>query len=277
MSETATQTPPKPVQHAGALARYRGQNGATPLRPATKRKPDKIVRLGPTLAERVLDAMAGFTEAGPAEIRKAMREPVTIKQLSNQLYRLRKAGKIEKIGKRYRPARPGQPPRTAPVAQGSPSPSSPPSGDAQGNGADSRERPAPTTAPREASPAGLHSSSCSNGADGGERPAPLTAADILDQAASTIRQRGVERDQADGERRMGRAVAAFNAVSGRMARDPREPVPAGDLSLTERDGWIFMVILKIARSYGGRHQPDDYLDGAAYMGLAGETAARKAT
>lgn len=89
-----------------------------------------------------------------------------------------------------------------------------------------------------------------------------TANDILLAAAETIRQRGAERDQPSGERSMARAVAAFNALTG--------------LRLTEVQGWQFMAALKLARANGGRYNADDYLDGAAYMGLAGEAAAQEA-
>jgi len=50
------------------------------------------------------------------------------------------------------------------------------------------------------------------------------------------------------------AVEAFNVLTG--------------LSLTELQGWTFMAVLKIARAQGGTLNPDDYLDGAAYLALA---------
>lgn len=89
-----------------------------------------------------------------------------------------------------------------------------------------------------------------------------TAPDILTQAAAALRQRATERDQPTGERTMGRIVAAFNALHGTQ--------------LTEVQGWQFMELLKIARSTAGRHQIDDYIDGAAYAALAGEAAERAA-
>jgi len=90
-------------------------------------------------------------------------------------------------------------------------------------------------------------------------PSKSTAADILRQAADTIEQRGAERDQEGGERSMGRAVDAFNALFGH--------------NLTETEGWQFMVCLKMARSAEGAYQPDDHTDQAAYSGLAAEAAA----
>lgn len=86
---------------------------------------------------------------------------------------------------------------------------------------------------------------------------PIHASDLLIEAADTIDQRGKQRDQANGERSMARTVAAFNALTGK--------------ELNEVDGWKFMAVLKLARSRCG-HNLDDYIDGAAYMALAGEAA-----
>lgn len=86
------------------------------------------------------------------------------------------------------------------------------------------------------------------------------ADDILESAIEHMRNRAQARDQPEGERSMSRTVNAFNAITGH--------------TLSERDGWMFMVILKAARAC---NTPtgigDDYEDGAAYFGLAGEAAA----
>lgn len=87
-----------------------------------------------------------------------------------------------------------------------------------------------------------------------------TAVDLLISAADCIGDRATQRDQPDGERSMARTIAAFNALTGHR--------------LTEIDGWQFMELLKIARSRGGNHRADDYIDGAAYAALAGEAALR---
>lgn len=85
------------------------------------------------------------------------------------------------------------------------------------------------------------------------------AHDILTTAAKSIDDRAAERDQAaTGERSMTRTVAAFNALTGH--------------SISERDGWLFMGVLKFARATGGAHRLDDYIDAAAYAALAGECA-----
>lgn len=87
----------------------------------------------------------------------------------------------------------------------------------------------------------------------------MKAPDILKRAAQIMEERAAEREQPGGERSMARTIATFNALTGH--------------ALTERDGWVFMVALKLARAYASpTGVPDDYKDGAAYMALAGEWA-----
>lgn len=83
------------------------------------------------------------------------------------------------------------------------------------------------------------------------------ASTILRDAADTIDARARLRDQ-KGERSMLKAVRSFNALTG--------------LGLTEKQGWMFMAVLKLARESHG-HDPDNFLDAAAYMALAGESVA----
>lgn len=85
----------------------------------------------------------------------------------------------------------------------------------------------------------------------------FSAPDLLRQAATLIDQRAASRDR-PAERSMRAAVQAFNVLTTQ--------------SLTELQGWIFMAVLKIARAQAGSLNPDDYLDGAAYMALALEHA-----
>lgn len=99
-----------------------------------------------------------------------------------------------------------------------------------------------------------------------EPDAPPTAQDLLIEAADCIGDRATERDHQSGERSMARAVEMFNAWRGGDGAD------CGHLS--EREGWIFMALLKLARAAGGRHRKDDYVDCAAYIALAGECAER---
>lgn len=91
---------------------------------------------------------------------------------------------------------------------------------------------------------------------------PPTAITILQDARQAILDRAATRDL-QAERSMARAVAAFNAITGQQ--------------LTETQGWLFMVQLKAARATAGAHNLDDYVDGAGYFGLAGESAAREAS
>lgn len=93
-----------------------------------------------------------------------------------------------------------------------------------------------------------------------------TAPDLLIEAADTIGNRSAERDNADGERSMARAVQMFNVWRG----------PSNHRwGLAEADGWAFMVFLKLARAAEGKHRRDDWVDGAAYMALACECIERE--
>lgn len=101
-------------------------------------------------------------------------------------------------------------------------------------------------------------------AQGTPAPQQENAADILLKAAHTIALRAAQRDNTGGagERSMAATVAAFNAIEG--------------TTLTERQGWAFMQMLKLARAASsarnGQHDADSHLDGAAYAALAGEAA-----
>lgn len=95
------------------------------------------------------------------------------------------------------------------------------------------------------------------------RSAPLVkkveAPDLLQAAAGHMSDRAQTYDAPEGERSMGKTVAAFNAITGH--------------SLTETEGWMFMVFLKIARSFQGDFKMDNYEDLVAYAALSGEAAA----
>ena len=92
-----------------------------------------------------------------------------------------------------------------------------------------------------------------------------SAPELLIEAADTIGNRASERDNADGERSMARAVQMFNVWRGPHA-GPR---------LSGQEGWAFMVFLKLARAAEGNHHRDDWVDGAAYMALACESIERE--
>lgn len=82
--------------------------------------------------------------------------------------------------------------------------------------------------------------------------------DLLAKVNAVIGERGKTRDLAKGERSMARCVRMFNAATG------------GHMSA--RDGWLFMVCLKIARMGAGAYKEDDYIDGTGYFALMGEEA-----
>ena len=88
----------------------------------------------------------------------------------------------------------------------------------------------------------------------------IKAHTICQSAINTMAQRGktYDKDDKQEERSMGKTVAAFNALTGH--------------TLTEEQGWLFMVTLKMARAQQGYYKDDNYLDGTAYFALAGEAA-----
>lgn len=88
-------------------------------------------------------------------------------------------------------------------------------------------------------------------------PKATLAPSLLIDAADAIENRASQRDKPGGERSMRTAVATFNALTGQQ--------------ISEREGWVFMAILKLARAQGGKHTRDDYVDGAAYLALACES------
>lgn len=92
-----------------------------------------------------------------------------------------------------------------------------------------------------------------------------SAPDLLIMAADTIGNRAAERDSAEGERSMARAVQMFNVWRG----------PRAALGMTEHEGWAFMVFLKLARAAEGKHRQDDWVDGSAYMALCCESIERE--
>ena len=100
----------------------------------------------------------------------------------------------------------------------------------------------------------------------GEEPEvkSVDAQDILAEAQSCLRARGEKynKDNSKGgrERHMQEITTLFNQLTGH--------------ELKTRDGWLFMVCLKMVRAYAnGGH--DCYVDGAAYFALAGEIEEEK--
>lgn len=88
-------------------------------------------------------------------------------------------------------------------------------------------------------------------------PAP-TAPTLLDAAAGHMRDRAATYDQPTGERSMGRAVQALNAILGRQA-------------LTESEGWLLLQVLKDVRDRQRATPHRDSLEDAiAYAALKAE-------
>ena len=87
---------------------------------------------------------------------------------------------------------------------------------------------------------------------------PATVTAILGKAAALMEERGKQYDQPQGERSMGRAVTALNAVLGRQA-------------LTESEGWLLLQLLKDVRDrQRAEPHPDSLEDGVAYAALKAE-------
>jgi hypothetical protein len=85
-------------------------------------------------------------------------------------------------------------------------------------------------------------------------------ANILESAASHIQGRTTTYDTPSGDRSMEKAVGMFNALLG------------GDRRLSTEQGWMFMAIVKMARTQQGDFRMDNYEDLAAYAALAAESA-----
>lgn len=87
--------------------------------------------------------------------------------------------------------------------------------------------------------------------------APTSAPALLDKAAGHMRDRAAVYDKPGGERSMGRAVAAFNAITGR--------------DLQESEGWLLLQVLKDVRDRqrDAAHQ-DSLEDCIAYAALKAE-------
>ena len=104
-----------------------------------------------------------------------------------------------------------------------------------------------------------------NGNDGSHYDAPTgqakrAAPEFLREAERLMVERGKQYDQPGGERSMGRAIAAFNAVT--------------DSDLTESEGWLLMSLLKRVRQYNGGYHKDSAEDAVAYAALEAESLER---
>jgi hypothetical protein len=91
---------------------------------------------------------------------------------------------------------------------------------------------------------------------------PQTAPQFLDKANSIMTERATQYDQPGGERSMGRALNALNAITGR--------------NLTEPEGWLLLQVLKNVRQWQNpdKFHRDSAEDGVAYSALKAEALAR---
>lgn len=89
-----------------------------------------------------------------------------------------------------------------------------------------------------------------------------TAQSILEAAAGHMQARAATYDKPEGERSMGKAVQAFNAITGR--------------DLSEAEGWLLLAVLKNVRLFQrpGYHA-DSAEDAVAYGALLAEAKARE--
>ena len=85
----------------------------------------------------------------------------------------------------------------------------------------------------------------------------MKAPEILARSAEIMAERAKQYDSPEGERSMGKAVAAFNAITGQ--------------ELSEANGWLLMALLKMVRDNTTDKPHEDSLhDLVAYGALYGE-------
>lgn len=92
---------------------------------------------------------------------------------------------------------------------------------------------------------------------------PTSAVDLLETSAATLVRCGKKYDSTgnNSERVMDRIVDMFNAATGH--------------ELSEAQGNIFMVCLKVVRSETSTYHDDDhYIDGVNYFAMAGEASSK---
>lgn len=90
-----------------------------------------------------------------------------------------------------------------------------------------------------------------------------SASAILTKAAELV---GGDRARTHGPKEQNHAnIAALWNAYLTIRKEPADPLSAFDAA-------IMVGLLKIARTQLGAHNPDDLLDGAAYLAIAGEIA-----
>lgn len=84
----------------------------------------------------------------------------------------------------------------------------------------------------------------------------MKAPEALSMAAGILEERGKSYDQDDGERSISDTVRMFQLAT--------------NITLTEEQGWIFMVCLKLARRKNAVNKTDSVLDAINYLALSAE-------
>jgi len=88
------------------------------------------------------------------------------------------------------------------------------------------------------------------------------ATDFLRNAADIMDERGKQYDSPEGERSMGKCVAAFNTITGH--------------TLTEAEGWLLLQVLKDVRLFQRKtYHQDSAEDCVAYAALKAEAKAKE--
>ena len=87
----------------------------------------------------------------------------------------------------------------------------------------------------------------------------MKAQDFLRKGADLLEERGKQYDQPGGERSMGKAIRAFNTITGR--------------SLYESEGWLLLQILKDVRQWQNpdKYHADSAEDCVSYAALKAES------
>lgn len=91
----------------------------------------------------------------------------------------------------------------------------------------------------------------------------MKSTEFLQAAIDVQAERGKQYDKPSGERSMAATVSAFNCITGNM--------------LEERDGWMFLGLLKLVRQSQNPEQyhHDSALDFVAYASLYAEAASEQ--
>jgi hypothetical protein len=85
---------------------------------------------------------------------------------------------------------------------------------------------------------------------------PVSPQEILRNATDAVEQRGEDYDSDEGERSMAHTVRIYEAVTG--------------IKLSERQGWLFIMAVKLARAQQSPRKLDHYVDVAGFSSLLGE-------